>query len=356
MNAGAIRRDAGSGNLAARSVPPAARRSPGLVVAALVLLVILAPATAAFVGGRLTSQALAIGTSVLLAAVVAVGVNVTVGFAGMLNLGNSLFFAIGAYVAVHAATTWGLPGAATFLVAVAACVGVAGALGLLLLRASGLQFGLMTIGVALVTYTVLIAWTPVTGGASGTSTAGPIREGGLPAVLSLGPWEIVTPRDHFVAAVALAMLCLASMVLLRRTRLMVRWECARDDEFLAASVGIDVARVRAAAYVVGSVPAGAAGVLFAYWSVLVTPSSFGFAEGSIEPLAMVILGGAGTVLGPFVGAAVVVGLPELLRGFADYAVLGYGVLLLLTVRFAPGGIVGTVAEWWARVRATREGA
>src|SRR5207244_11514584 len=126
----------------------------------------------------------------------------------------------------------------------------------------------------------------------------------------------------------------------------------RDSETAAESIGLDPVRIKTAAFVVSAACAGVAGAFFAPLSGFVTPSTFAFSQ-SLLFVLVVIIGGAGSVSGPLVGAAIVVLLPEALAALAEYRLLFFGALLLAVLWLAPDGVTGLVARLTARRRGPR---
>jgi branched-chain amino acid transport system permease protein len=277
--------------------------------------------------------------------------NIVVGYAGQLSLSNGGFLALGAYLGVLGTGRWEWPGLLTFAVAGVSAFVVSLLLSTVIFRARGLHFALLTTGISLIAYNVLVVWRPVTGGVAGLSTAGPVEEGGIVRPLDLGVVEVGSEQDYFIAMLVALVLLLLATTLLRRRKTGLSWQAIRDDEVLAASVGVRVDGGKRAAYVTSSVLVTVVGVVFGHWLGYVTPDTFGFAEASFAPLAMVIIGGRGTVLGPVVGALVVAGTPEYSRGLEDVSVLAYGVILLLVVLVAPKGIVGLLSGGYERIAA-----
>jgi ABC-type branched-subunit amino acid transport system permease subunit len=305
-----------------------------LAVAAVLLVTgwVLAPS--------LSSHQLYVGTAIIAWALVASSLNIVVGYAGQLNLAQGGFLALGAYVGVLGTGRWDWNGLLTLAVAAGIAFVVASLLGRIIFRAKGLHFALLTTGISIVVYNVLIAWSSLTGGAAGISTAGPLEEGGTIKPLTVGGLELRTAEDYFrVMFVCLVLLVLA-VTIVRRRKTGLSWQAIRDNEVLGASVGVDVAKGKRTAFVTSSVLAALIGVMFGHWLGYITPGSFDFAKASFEPLAMVIIGGAGTLLGPILGAIIVIGLPEVFVDLEDYSTFVYGIVLLIVVMVAPKGIVG----------------
>ncbi len=315
-----------------------------LAIAVLVVLV-----TVALSGGLDSHDTYLFGTLAAWA-LIASSLNLVVGYAGQLNLSSGAFLALGAYVGVLGTGRYDWPGWKSLLIAGLIALGLSLLLGLVIFRARGLHFALMTAGISIIGYNVALLWKEKTGGAAGISSAGPIEEGGIARPFVIGPIEL-SEETHYLRAmvVVLVVMLLITSVLIRR-KLGLSWQATRDDEVLAASVGVRVARSKRSAFVTSSVLISLVGVLYGHWLGFITPGSFDFSTAAFEPLAMVIIGGAGTLLGPVVGALVVVGFPELFNGLKDYSTLVYAALLLLVVMVAPKGVVGVVESGWRRMR------
>lgn len=283
-------------------------------------------------------------------ALIACSLNLVVGYAGQLNLSSGAFLALGAYIGVLGTGRYDWPGWKSLLIAGLIALGVSLVLGLIIFRARGLHFALLTAGVSIIGYNLVLLWKDKTGGAAGISSAGPIEEGGIARPFVLGPIEL-SEEVHYLRAMVmvLVVMLIATTVLVRR-KMGLSWQATRDDEVLAASVGVKVARSKRSAFATSSVLISLVGVLYGHWLGFVSPGSFDFATAAFEPLAMVIIGGAGTLVGPVIGALVVVGLPELFDGLEDYSTLVYAALLLIVVMVAPRGVVGVAESGGRRLR------
>ena len=279
---------------------------------------------------------LIIGT---LTVIVGVGLNVLMGLTGQISFGHVGFYAIGAYATAALSTKlgwnfwWTLPVSAVL-------TGLVGALlGLVALRVKGPYLAMITIAFAFVVEFSTIEWESVTGGQNGLMNIP------FPA---FGSWSL-GPRGTAVATVIIA----AGVLLLYKRLAQSGWGLAmravRDSETAAGSTGVNALAVRTLAFTVSAVLAGIAGSFFAATTTFIAPSTFTFFQSILFVLAVVI-GGTERTYGPVIGAAIVVGLPELLSGWAEYRVLMFGVLLLLVLLFAPSGIAGAMARRFGRVR------
>jgi len=273
---------------------------------------------------------------VALAAMVGVGLNILVGLTGQISIGHIGFYAIGAY-AVSVLTLTGL----SFWLALPAAGVVAGLIGALLavpaMRVAGPYLAMMTIAFAFIVEHVAIEWRGVTGGQNGLM--------GIPQP-ALGSW-LDGERGLVTLSVALAGVSLALFHRLARGPLGKAMTAVRDSETAARAVGYNPVVVKTAAFALSAAFTGLAGGLFASLMTFVAPSSFPFSQ-SILFLLAVIVGGAGYTLGPVIGAAVIVVLPESIAWLAEYRLLLFGALLLLVLWLAPEGILGTFARYGRR--------
>jgi branched-chain amino acid transport system permease protein len=253
----------------------------------------------------------------------ALSLNLVLGYTGQLNLGQSAFFAIGAYVSTILIKDYGW----NFWLAGLVAVFSAGVLGLALAafatRLRGHYLAIASLGFAVITYQVLVNWEKVTQGVRGIY-------GILPPVAN------PTGLFYLVAGIAVAVYVLMDNLI--RSPVGDTLRAIREDEVSAASLGINAAVWKAFAFGIGAAVAGLAGCFYPGFVGTLVPDAFNIVE-SFTMLAMVIVGGMGTMIGPVVGAIVLTFLPELLRGFGELRLMIYGLALTLVVLFMPGGIV-----------------
>ena len=287
-------------------------------------------------------------TNLWLYVVLALGLNLVVGQAGVLVLGYGGFYAIGAYtMALLAAGLpviendlmsfhggipyWGAVGGGIVLGALLAAV--AGVLvGFPALRLRGDYLAIVTLGFGEVIVLVLKNWTAVTGGTNGVNIT--------PALLRplKDTWAYPGARWHYALALAAAGAALLFHARLQRSRLGRAWVAVREDETAARAMGIDAARMKLLAFALAAAWAGLAGALFAARIRFVTPESFTFLE-SVTILVMVVLGGMGSLRGAVVGAVLVTLLLEGLREAGGYRMLVFGALLAVMMVFRPQGLL-----------------
>lgn len=277
--------------------------------------------------------------TVALTALTAIGLNVLMGLSGQISFGHVGFMAIGAYATAILMERAGW----SFWAAMPAAGAVAGLVGAVLampaLRVRGPYLAMVTIAFGFIVEHVAVEWRDLTGGGNGL-------------ILTQSPTFFGEKLGEQGLAIAGVVLVGAALLAYRRIAASgwgYAMRAAQDSEVAAGSIGIDLVKVRTAAFVVSAVAAAVAGALFAPLNGYVSPSSFPFVQ-SILLVFAVLVGGSGTALGPVLGAAIVVLLPELISGLAEYRLLVFGVLMFAVLRLAPLGIVGAVETWIAKLR------
>lgn len=329
---------------------PRWRDKHGLALPVRVTLAVVAVLVAAASIGGLDRHTTYVLSAILAAALIASSLNLVVGYAGQLNLSAGAFLALGAYIGVAGTGRWEWSGLQSLAVTAVAAAVISGLLGLVIFRTKGLHFALVTAGLSIIAYNVVMAWKSQTGGAAGLSSAGPIEEGGIARPFTLGPIELSSGSDYLLAMVVVLVAVMFATTVVARRKTGLSWQAVRDDEVLAASVGVRVGRAKRTAFVSSSVLISLIGVLYGHWLGYITPSTFDFSVASFEPLAMVVIGGAGTVAGPLIGAVIIAGIPEAFRGLDDYSTLIYAVVLLVVVMVAPKGVMGVARTTFDRLR------
>ena len=286
------------------------------------LLALLAAAPFLF-GGYAT----VILTNALLYVVLALGLNIVVGYAGLLDLGYAAFFAVGAYTVGILTLRLGINFWLTLPVAVCAAALAGVVIGGPTLRLRSDYLAIVTLGFGEIVR-LSARNLQITGMASGLS--------GIQQPWLFG-WHIATPRDFYYVFCILAIVAVLVSVRLADSRLGRAWLYVRHDEDAAEAMGIDRVRVKLAAYVIGAIFAAMAGAFFAVDLGSISPDSFSFTQ-SVLILMAVILGGMGKIPGVILGAFVVILGPELLRGLGELRLLVFAVGLLLIMLFRPSGI------------------
>ena len=276
----------------------------------------------------------------------AIGLDFILGYAGQLNLGHSAFYGIGAYVSTLLIMQAGVPFWVAFALGVSFS-GIAGmALSLFAVRLRGHYLAIASLGFAVIVHQVLLNWISLTQGPLGIYAISPppaLAIPGLPAI-SFG-----NTANMFYLVAGFALLSYLLLDRLVRSPIGETLTAIREDEVSAASLGINCTAWKVFAFGVGSAVAGAAGAFYASFVGTLVPDAFIITE-SFTILAMVIVGGMGTLIGPVWGAVMLTILPEILRGFGDFRLVLYGIALTLAVLFMPGGLIQAAQILRARLR------
>jgi branched-chain amino acid transport system permease protein len=328
-----------------RELPAQQRKTlRGISLALLVLFLLLLPQLA----GLRVSEVL---TTVLIYVLLGLGLNIVVGYAGLLDLGYVAFFAVGAYgIAIFTFRSSFLvsesgvgvgslhiaeKGFTNFWVALPLVVIIAVIIGVLIgapvLRLRGDYLAIVTLGFGeIIRVLVQSDWLdPWLGGAQGIIAPSPIP----PAA-----WELRKPQNLYYIILVFCLLAAFISYRLVNSRVGRAWAAMREDESVAEAMGISVIKYKLLAFAIGAGIACLGGAFFAAKIGSVFPNSFKLIV-SINVLAVIILGGMGSIPGVIVGAIVLVALPELLREFAEYRLLFYGAILVAIMIFKPEGLL-----------------
>jgi len=286
--------------------------------------------------GFLGSYPSEILTTVGIYIIMGLGLNIVVGFAGLLDLGYVAFFAIGAYTMGILTTTgklatveWSFWTALPVAVLFALMAGVL--LGIPVLKMRGDYLAIVTLGFGeIIRVVVLSDWLkPYIGGAQG------ILQIPKPQI---GNFVFKGPQQIYYLVLAGIIIVGYIAWRLRDARVGRAWKALREDEDVAEAMGIHLVSVKLMAFATGAAFAGLAGAIFAAKLGSIFPHSFNLIV-SINVLSLIIVGGIGSLPGVVVGALILVGLPELLREFADFRMLFYGALLVAMMLVKPEGFV-----------------
>jgi branched-chain amino acid transport system permease protein len=298
------------------------------------LLVVLFPVLA---GSYIGQVLMLVGLYTLMG----MGLNLEVGLAGLLDLGFVAFFAVGAYTTAlltadspHALAAFSAIPSMSFWFAMPIAVFVSVIVGVLfgipVLGVRGDYLAVATMGLGEIVRVIVQsdAAAPLLAGANGILQ--------IPKP-KLGDFELANPVALFFLTLACAGVAAYCAWRLERSRLGRAWMAVRDDEDVAQALGINLVKVKLLAYGLGAAFAGLSGSIFAVMLTSVYPSSFQLLV-SINVLALIIVGGMGSLPGVVVGALALVGLPELLREFGEYRYLVYGAALIVMMRIRPEGL------------------
>jgi branched-chain amino acid transport system permease protein len=279
----------------------------------------------------------------------AIGLDFVLGYAGQLNLGQSAFYGIGAYTSTLLITLVGVPFWLSFTAAILAA-GLAGIfLSMFAVRLRGHYLAIASLGFAVITHQVLLNWISLTQGPLGIYGIAPPPPVSIPG---LGKIAFTNSANLFYLVAGFALLVFLVLDQLVRSPVGETLTAIREDEVSAASLGINPQIWKVFAFAVSSAVGGAAGAFYAGFVGTLVPDAFFITE-SFTILAMVIVGGMGTLIGPVFGAILLTVLPELLRDFGDLRLIVYGLSVTLVVLFVPGGMVQAakrIAAWRGSAR------
>jgi len=279
----------------------------------------------------------ALATKMLIFALFAMSLDLLLGYTGLASLGHATYFGVAAYTVALLVVRAGVNSATAFPAALAAATVTGVLFAPLALRARGSYFLMITFALAQVVWSIAFGWRSLTNG-----------DDGMPNVVrpDFG-WSLDNTVSfyHFVlATVGVAALLLAAIANSPFGRAL---RGIRESESRMQALGYDVWRYQYVAFVLSAFFAGIAGALYAYYNRFVGPEYLNVVQ-SAEALIMVILGGAGTLLGPAIGAALIVYLEDFVSSMTEHWVLVLGIIYVLVTLFAPRGLIGLVVEFRQR--------
>ena len=310
------------------------RPSPGAVAGRVRALLIIAVTLGAFVVlvAQLPTYHVRVIDTVLIYVLLGVGLNMVVGYAGLLDLGYVAFYAIGAYsYAILASGQLGIHLPFALILLIGGCLaGLAGVLlGIPVLRLRGDYLAMVTLGFGEIIRLLLNNQVRLTNGPQGISR---IDE---PFLLGFG---LNTPKDFFWLLLPLVAVALTLAWRLEQSILGLGWAAIREDQDAARGIGIDTTVAKLLAFGLSATFGGFAGVIFAGFQRFVDPVSFSFWE-SLTIVLIIVIGGLGNLIGVVVGATVLIVVPELLRGYSEYRMLLYGCALVAMILIRPRGLI-----------------
>ncbi|PLY06818.1 MAG: branched-chain amino acid ABC transporter permease [Desulfuromonas sp.] len=275
--------------------------------------------------------------SALIYVVLGLGLNITVGLAGLLDLGFVAFFGVGAYTFALLNHHFDLGFWMTLpLGGVFGCLlGVI--LGFPILRLRGDYLAIVTLGFGMIFKVVMENWDSLSFGPSGIAN---IDKPGL-----FGMDMNLAQSTTYIYYIMIALVVFTILITnrLKNSRIGRAWIALREDEIACVAMGIDMARTKLSAYALGAFWAGMVGVLFASKTTFINPASFTFMESAII-LSIVVLGGMGSILGVILGAFILILMPEYLRDLSEYRMLAFGAAMALMMIFRPQGLVSGLRQ------------
>ncbi len=276
---------------------------------------------------------------IMVLAVYAMGYNVMFGYTGLLSLGHAMFFAVGMYGAGLSIRLFDMAAAPAFGIGIIASILFSLGVGLLALRTIGVAFMIVTLMFSQAIYLLILYFNPLTRGDEGFVIPQAVRQ--------VAGFDLSDPVTRYFAALLLFAIALLGMVWLVRSRTGRVLVAIRENEERARMLGYDSWAHKLFAVVLSGTMAGAAGAAYGllFGSV---GASFAEVPFSILPLLYVLLGGPGTVIGPFVGTLFMFYLRDISSSFTDAHLLVAGIVLVLLTMYARRGIMGVVRERWAK--------
>ena len=311
----------------------AAQKYRPLVIAALAMIVL--PFVLQALGLSLNT-----GIAVVVLAIATMGLNLCIGYTGLVSFGHSTWFGLGAYAAGLIQLHW-FPGdiwlpivLSMLIVACAATI-----IGAIILRRRGVYFSLLTLALAALTYTIAFRWSEVTGGEDGL---GGLKRG------SIGPFNLDSAVAYYVVVAVIALAVLYALVRLVRSPFGHVLVAIRENQLRATFQGYPVERYKLAVFVISAVVTGLAGALLGFQNYLVSAEAVSVPFAG-ELLAMVVIGGMRSILGPALGALFFILFRELFSIWTANWLLWFGLTFTAFVMFSPEGLVGIGRQIWRRL-------
>ncbi len=271
-------------------------------------------------------------------AILTVGLNLLMGYAGQISLGHAAFFGIGAYTSGILTASHGWPPLAAMIVAAIATAIIAVIIGIPSLKLTGYYLAMATLGFGIIVYIMFREMSQITGGASGLV--------GIPP-LSIGSFILDSGSDYFFLVWGLLFVVIILSLNIVDSQVGRAFQAIHDSEIAALSLGIDTSHLKLKVFVLSAVYASVAGSIYAHYITFISPSSFGFMF-SIKLVTMVVIGGMASIWGALFGAATITILPEILHVFAEYDVIVFGIILIVVMIFMPQGLTCGVLDVWKK--------
>ncbi len=309
-------------NFSVTALPRRYKLPIGLGIAALIL------GLPRLLGG--SDYLIQIATMMALYVVLASSLNLIIGFTGMYSLGHGAFYGIGAYTSAILAINLGWPFWVTMPLGglLTALVGAFLGLATLRLRQTFLVFGTLAFGE--IVRILIMNWPSL--------TRGPMGIPGIPGPKIMG-FELTSSTHYYYLILAFAVLMVFLIYRLYHSRVGRAWVAIREDEIAASSMGISVFGYKVLAFTISCLIAGLAGAFYAHFVTFISADQFGMSE-SFLILTMVALGGTGSIIGPIIGALILILIPEAFRFLAQYRMVLYGALLIFVIVVKPEGLAG----------------
>jgi branched-chain amino acid transport system permease protein len=273
-------------------------------------------------------------------AMVVVGLNLLIGFAGQISLGHAAFYGLGAYCSGVLTVNYGFPLWPAMLLGMLFTGGVAYLIGYPALKLRGHYLVMATLGFSIIVYILMGELEPLTGGHDGLI--------GIPP-LQIGSLVFDTDVKNFYLIWSFVTLCMLLARNLLKSRVGRGLQAIHGSEAAANALGVNTAHYKVKVFVLSAVFASAAGSLYAHYITFISPGSYDFYY-SIQVVTMVIVGGMGSLWGSLFGAAILTCIAEMLHFAKQYHVIAYGLFLSLVLIFMPEGITVALKRLWLNWR------
>jgi branched-chain amino acid transport system permease protein len=281
-----------------------------------------------------------LATAIGLNTIVVLGLNLLMGYAGQVSLGQAAFVGLGAYTTGILTTKVGMSPWLAMLAGMALGALIGAIVGVPLLKLRGHYLAMGTLGFGMIANIVLVQWDSLTAGTIGIMSIPPLSIGGLALDTELRMYYVV-------AAAVLICLTLASNIIDSRVGRAMR--AVHGSEVAAEVSGVDTSRYKLQVFVLSAAMAGLSGSLFAHHNAYVHPDTFGF-QYSIQLVVMAVLGGMASIWGAIFGAGTVTLIAENLRQFQEFSTIGFGAVLVITMIFMPAGLWRGLGDLLRRAR------
>jgi branched-chain amino acid transport system permease protein len=303
----------------------------------LVLVTVILIIPMAFHEGYLLNVLIFVGIHTMLA----LSLNLLLGYAGQISLGHAGFFGLGAYISGVLTATHGVNPWLAMLIAASIVTLLAFVIGFPILKLKGHYLAMATLGMGIIIYILFNEAVDITGGPSGLS--------GIPN-LSLAGITFDTDLKNYYLIWTITLISMGLTLNLVHSRIGRALRAIHDSEVAARVMGVNARLLKVQIFALSAGISAIAGSLYAHTMTFVAPASFGF-NFSVELVTMVIIGGLASIYGSLLGAALLTVLPEMLRAFQDYDIIVYGLLLIVITMYMPGGLVKGVPAAFNAVRA-----
>lgn len=281
----------------------------------------------------------------LIAAILALSLDMLTGNTGLLSFGHAAWFGFGSYVAGLLSKSVSSDILVLGLLTLAFTVLVSGVIGAVLVRQIGKTFAILTLALSQIMFAIVFVFSDITGGEDGLQ--------GIPLATFFGV-PIISPTSWYAILLGALLLALAGALHLRRSPLGRGWLAIRDNDERARFIGMNVNQLKLISYVISAGLASFAGVLFVLFNGATSPDLLHWLElGKV--LMYVVLGGVGTIFGPVIGALVFTLAEHYVSSFTDAWLIYFGALFVLIVIVAPGGLFGGAAQIAERLSTRKSG-